>query len=377
MSNKKGIDVSVHNGVIDFSKVKASGIQFVIIRGGYGNSYSQKDKNFDYNIKNAIANGFDLGIYWFSYAISVEDALKEWSVCKQIIDPYKDKINMFVAFDYEGDSKSYYKKVKGIYPTNTLINQMAVAFMDAVKKDGYTPAIYFNNDYAKNVYTADTLSHGDKWLADYNGAPNVPCDIQQTRSDGKIDGISTLVDVNVCYKDYSELTDDSFQCDTTCDFNINKGASYQFKITAKKQPVFAVGTDGVFTSTFIKQEGNNYFYKITAVGTEGKSAGIYVNGHKVCVASITQSIPSTKVDIDTTADVMMDYGSYYIVKTTSPTPVKLTYGTSNVVSIVPFPRTGNEQLFAIVSIGKSGAETGIYTCTDNEQPLKRFKFKVK
>lgn len=65
----KGIDVSTWQGNIDFSKVKAAGIDFVIIRAGYGREISQKDKYFEQNYKNAKAAGLNVGAYWYSYAV--------------------------------------------------------------------------------------------------------------------------------------------------------------------------------------------------------------------------------------------------------------------------------------------------------------------
>ena len=85
----------------------------------------------------------------------------------------------------------------------------------------------------------------------------------------------------------------------------------------------------------------------------------------------------TVVKSDTTSDIKFAHGTYYTVKTTSPTPVKLTAGTNGVVTIVPLPRVGDEQLFALVAVGNSGQATGIYTSTGNESALKRFVFYVK
>jgi lysozyme len=93
--------------------------------------------------------------------------------------------------------------------------------------------------------------------------------------------------------------------------------------------------------------------------------------------SIIISVSKTIVQIDTTIDIDFSHGEYYKVKTISPKPVTITAGTAGVVTIVPFPCTGSEQLFAIVAIGQSGQETGIYTSAPSEKPMKRFIFKIK
>ncbi len=85
----------------------------------------------------------------------------------------------------------------------------------------------------------------------------------------------------------------------------------------------------------------------------------------------------TAVQIDTTMDISFAHGQYYLVKTISPKPVTLTAGTGGVVTIVPFPRSGDDQLFALVAIGQAGQETGIFTAVTGEKPLKRFVYKIK
>ena len=85
LKNTKGIDVSHHQGKIDWEKVTADGIQFAIIRAGFGNSASQKDEQFDANMQGALATGLPVGAYWFSYAVDGEDARKEAEVCHSIL----------------------------------------------------------------------------------------------------------------------------------------------------------------------------------------------------------------------------------------------------------------------------------------------------
>ena len=81
----KGIDVSKWQGNINFQKVKDSGISFVIIRAGYGNLTSQKDKCFEENYRKAKVAGFDVGAYWYSYAMSVDEAREEAKACLSVI----------------------------------------------------------------------------------------------------------------------------------------------------------------------------------------------------------------------------------------------------------------------------------------------------
>ena len=101
LKNAKGIDVSYHQGKIDWEKVTADGIEFAIIRAGFGNSASQKDNRFDANIKEALSAGLPVGIYWFSYAVDAKDALKEAEACNSVLKPWKGKLTLPVFFDFE------------------------------------------------------------------------------------------------------------------------------------------------------------------------------------------------------------------------------------------------------------------------------------
>jgi len=196
---EKWIDVSAHNGIIDWQRVRAAGIVGAVIRAGYGNSLSQKDKQFVANITGAIKVGLKIGIYYFSYADSVADARAEWTTCKRIIQPYKSHI-LFVAEDYEYDSYNYYRRIHGAAPSNTLINQMVNAFLGAAKADGLGAALYTNNDYRRNIFSAATLAAWPVWLADYTGGPDVPCMMQQTSSTGSVPGISGNVDMDTLFQ---------------------------------------------------------------------------------------------------------------------------------------------------------------------------------
>ncbi len=200
----KGIDVSVWQDVIDWKKVKAAGIDFAMIRAGFGNDISQVDKRFKANIEGALAAGIQVGVYWMSYAVSVEDAVKEAQVFKQIITPYSGKISFPTCFDWEYASIDYYVRQTGKQPTNELISDMVVAFCKEMERGNWWATNYTNLDFKFNKLDSRTNSF-DTWLADYVGEPDAACGIQQTANDGKVDGISTNVDLDVAYTDYPAI----------------------------------------------------------------------------------------------------------------------------------------------------------------------------
>lgn len=275
MSEFYGIDVSVHNGTIDWNNVAASGKEFAMIRAGYGNSINQKDKNFDANITGALKAGLLVGVYWFSYADSEEDVRREWEVCSQVIAPYKSRISLPVAFDYEYDSERYYKEKYGQAPSNTLINSMADVFLSLVRIGGYKPILYTNNDYRRNKFSVALLAKYPLWLADYTGGPDAKCAIQQTSSTGSVAGISGNVDLNTAYVDYGFSKRSVVESDTTQDVAIARGAYYTAKFTGAENIIVTAGTGDVVTLVPVRKEPTTYLVAIVPIGKVGHATGIY------------------------------------------------------------------------------------------------------
>lgn len=204
----KGIDISYHN-IIDWSKVKKGDFDFVIIRAGYG--FRTVDDEFKTNIEAAIKLGVHIGIYWFSYAGTVEHAKREAEYCLKVIAPYKQYIDFPIWFDWEYDSKDYVIEEYKITPTRQLVSDMAIAFMEKVKKAGYKTGNYSNIDYL-NLYFDDRVKNNyDTWLAHVgaNGATKTSTyyrgkyTMWQYSWKGKFNGFSgTGVDLDYCYKNY-------------------------------------------------------------------------------------------------------------------------------------------------------------------------------
>lgn len=206
MFQLKGLDVSKHNGVIDWKQVDLAGYDFVLIRAGYGNSVDQKDSQFDYNMKGAISRGMHIGAYWFNYCRSVAEAVTEAKAFKQVLQPYAGHIDFPVSPDFEYDSIRYFKEQMRTDPTNALITQMMQAFIDEMKSSGWFVNLYTNLDFIRSGRFSDELRNSvDLWLADYSGGPDFPCGIQQTGSTGIVPGISTNADIDVAYKDYPSI----------------------------------------------------------------------------------------------------------------------------------------------------------------------------
>lgn len=204
MSVLYGIDVSEHNGNIDWETVKSRGnIDFAMIRAGYGQT--AVDKKFHTNAVMCNTLGIPIGVYWFSYAKNIPDAEREARACLETIQDYK--ITYPVAFDFEDDSVKVAKNV-GVFINQQLATKMAVAFLTIIKNAGYIAVNYSNPSYLNQYFEPRIREQFPLWLAQWpaNPKPGVrpaldPV-IWQYSSKGKVPGISTDVDLNVSYVDY-------------------------------------------------------------------------------------------------------------------------------------------------------------------------------
>jgi GH25 family lysozyme M1 (1,4-beta-N-acetylmuramidase) len=146
-----GIDVSYYQGVINWKAVKAAGVEWVILRAGFGNS--DVDTQFVNNITGAIAAGFDkIGVYWFSYAHDSASANTEAKKCLETIAPYRANITLPVFHDWESASYNYVVKTHGFSPTPAQIREIAQTWCDAVRAAGYQTGIYSNKSSASGWY---------------------------------------------------------------------------------------------------------------------------------------------------------------------------------------------------------------------------------
>lgn len=199
---KKGIDVSHHQGNIDWAKVKASGqVDFAIIRAGLGNTASQTDNQFKNNINGCIKYGIPYGFFWFSYAHTEAEAIKEAKAFLEVIKPYKPEYPL--AFDFEYEGYDYVKKTYGITLTKEQITKNAKAFMRTLEQAGYYAIVYSNLDYLNSRFLPEITERYDLWYARPGvSKPDKNCGIWQYSWTGRIAGINANVDMDYAYKDY-------------------------------------------------------------------------------------------------------------------------------------------------------------------------------
>ncbi|MDR0963583.1 MAG: glycoside hydrolase family 25 protein [Clostridium sp.] len=196
--SRKGIDVSSHQGTIDWTKVKAAGIEFAIIRVGYRGYGSEgrmmPDEQFTNNIEGAIAAGIDVGVYYFSQAITTQEALDEANYVLEKIAPYD--LTYPVVMDVERVSDAGGRMNKISAQERTLIAQ---TFLDRVAERGYEVMLYHNTEMGALMLEIDKLEQYDKWYAYYGDDLFYPYEytIWQYTNQGQVDGISGNVDLNI------------------------------------------------------------------------------------------------------------------------------------------------------------------------------------
>lgn len=199
-SSVKGIDVSVYQGDIDWSSVKADGVDYAMIRcgyRGYNNGFIQKDIRFTDNITNATANSVEAGVYFFSQAVTKEEAIEEANYVIDAIKPYN--VTYPVAIDIEDIANA---KGRQESLTAAELTEVVIAFCETVKAAGYTPMIYSNIAYFMEKVEYSRLEDYSKWYASYQSQLYFPYEISmwQYTNTGRVNGISGDVDINIQFK---------------------------------------------------------------------------------------------------------------------------------------------------------------------------------
>lgn len=193
MAELKLIDVSTHNGKINWKTVKKH-VDGVIIRCGFGSDYtSQDDKMFKENIEGCIKNDIPFGVYLYSYAKNKGMAKSEAMHVLRLLEPYKGKLSYPVYYDLE-EAGTEHGAV-----------ERAIIFGDIIEDAGYWCGIYANQ-YWWRTFLKDGLNRFTKWVAKYSDKEPTGIsgtyDIWQYSSKGKVPGINGLVDMNICYRDF-------------------------------------------------------------------------------------------------------------------------------------------------------------------------------
>lgn len=198
----KGIDVSKWQGQIDFNAVKRSGVDFVIIQAGYGKSVTQKDPYFEQNYARAKAAGLKVGAYWFSYALTPNEAAEEARTCAAVIA--NKQFDFPIYYDLENEPKSkYFPFITG----KTNCTNMVKAFCLELEKLGYFVGLYISRSPLQTHITKEVADRFALWLAEYGSKLNYTgkYGIWQRSSTGRVVGVIGDVDIDEAVIDYSPI----------------------------------------------------------------------------------------------------------------------------------------------------------------------------
>lgn len=204
-ASSEGIDVSSYSGNIDWKKVKESGIDFAMIRVG-GRGYGEEgemytdERALEY-INGAKAEGIKVGAYFFSQAVSTEEAIEEADYVKTVLGDIK--LDYPVAYDWEiiKDDDARTDSVSASQAT-----ECARAFCDRVKELGYTPILYSPSRELYFKYDLSRLADIDIWYCEYANVPTFYYEFSmwQYSATGAIDGIEGAVDLNICFTNVAD-----------------------------------------------------------------------------------------------------------------------------------------------------------------------------
>ena len=197
----KGIDISYHNGEIDFSKVKSQ-VDFIIMRSGYGKkTTNSKEVKFDIYYEEAKKNNIPIGTYWYSYANTPEEALVE---AQTFLNKVKGKKFEYPIF-YDVEEKSILNQGKEI------VSKIIKTFLEEVEKNGYIVGLYSSASYLENLVDDEIKDKYIIWVAQWGKNIDKPryngkWDIWQYSSKGHIDGVqSQNVDLDFSNKNFEEI----------------------------------------------------------------------------------------------------------------------------------------------------------------------------
>lgn len=193
-----GIDVSSHQGIIDWPAVKEAGVEFAIIRVGYRGYNSgtiHPDERAAQNLADAKAAGLKIGAYFFSQALTEQEAIEEARFALKMLEGVK--LDLPLVYDWEYVSESARTGSMG----SEMLMACIHAFCGEVAKAGYDPMVYFNQDLAKNLLDLTALTEYPFWLAMYDDRMTFPYKIRfwQYSDEGSVAGIEGNVDLNLYF----------------------------------------------------------------------------------------------------------------------------------------------------------------------------------
>ncbi len=195
--SRKGIDVSSHQGTIDWQSVAEDGVEFAFIRAayrGYGTGKLVEDERFDANMEGAMEAGIEAGVYVYTQAISEEEILEEANLVIEKVSAYTDSCTIVVDVEKGTDSSARMNALSVEERTD-----LVKLFCETVEAAGYTPMVYFNLEMSILMLDIEELEEYEKWFAAYTDTFYFPYayTVWQYSETGTVEGIDGNVDLNI------------------------------------------------------------------------------------------------------------------------------------------------------------------------------------
>lgn len=256
---RRGIDISAWQGSnVDFNKLKADGIEFVILRAGFGTSASQKDSQFENNYRKAKAAGMPIGAYWYSYAYSVEDAKKEAKAFQAVLAG--KQLEYPVYYDVEDPTQVSLGK--------TTLTNMVLEFGKSMEIAKYWAGFYSNLNWMRNYLDYNVLKRFTFWLAQWAPQPTFEGDFAmwQYSSTGRTSGTPGNTDMDIVYIDFPKY--------------IKEGGLNGFSKSTPAEPVTTTTTTTTTTTStneivYTVVRGDTLFDIATKYGTTSQKLAEY------------------------------------------------------------------------------------------------------
>lgn len=201
-----GTDISKQTGDVNFTSLKAAGVDYVMIRlgsRGYSSGQITLDENFKENIEGAIAEGLDVGVYFYSQAINQDEAIEEVNFIVQNLEPYRAHVKYPIAFDMEFVANDE-ARIDGLSREDR--TTIASFFLEGVKAAGYVPMLYGDKEWLIKEIDLAKLQSYDVWLTQEEDIPDYPYQyaMWQYSTKGVLNGIKGDANLNICFIGYSQ-----------------------------------------------------------------------------------------------------------------------------------------------------------------------------
>ncbi len=201
-----GTDISKQNGDVNFGSLKAAGVDYVMIRlggRGYGTGQLSLDENFKKNMDGAVEAGLDIGVSFYSQAISQEEAVQEVNFVIQNLEPYRAHVKYPIAFDMEFVANDE-ARIEALSKEDK--TSIAASFLEGIKAAGYVPMIYGDKEWLIKEIDLAKLQSYDVWLTQEQDLPDYPYQytMWQYSTEGVLNGVAGDANLNICFVGYSQ-----------------------------------------------------------------------------------------------------------------------------------------------------------------------------